>query len=162
MDLLDAFARKISGEAKEEEVPSDHPDSLMMREAQRSIEKKSAKQLKPSEVAQTAGLSPNYFCSKFRDFTGLSSTDYLAGIRVAGAVRLLVSLTDESRKSLAIPASIRFHSSTVSSRRRWAYHPLLTGSVGDANSVSTQTHNGIGCARFCYQSLRMFQNYYPG
>lgn len=89
VDLLDAFARKISGEAREEEVSSDHPDSLMMREAQRYIEKNSAKQLKLSEVAQTVGLSPNYFCSKFRDFTGLSFTDYLAGIRVANAVRLL-------------------------------------------------------------------------
>jgi len=88
-DLLAAFARQISDETPESEQIPDGPDSHALRAAQQYIEKNSAKRLKLTEVARAVGLSPNYFCRKFRDFTGLSFTDYLAGIRVASAARLL-------------------------------------------------------------------------
>lgn len=107
VDILAAFTRKTSGKAREDEVDSDHAGPLLMREAQRYIEKNSAKQLKFSEVAQAVGLSPNYFCSKFRDFTGLTFTNYLAGIRVACAVRLL---SEPSRRIKEIAYDTGFNS----------------------------------------------------
>jgi AraC-like DNA-binding protein/ligand-binding sensor protein len=107
VDILAAFTRKIAGNAREDEVDSDQAGSLLMREAQRYIEKNSAKQLKFTEVAQAVGLSPNYFCSKFRDFTGLTFTNYLAGIRVACAARLL---SEPSRRIKEIAYDTGFNS----------------------------------------------------
>lgn len=89
VDLLTAFARQISVKNPSSRETTESTDSHTMREAERYIEKHSAERLKLSDVARAVDLSTNYFCRKFHDFTGVSFTDYLSGIRVTNAARLL-------------------------------------------------------------------------
>jgi AraC-like DNA-binding protein/ligand-binding sensor protein len=89
VDLLGAYARQISKDAMKNGNATSAKDSPALREARRYIEANSTQRLTLAGVAGVVGLSPNYFSNKFHDFTGVSFTDYLAGVRVANATCLL-------------------------------------------------------------------------
>ena len=89
VNLLTAISGHLSAAGTALEDDGGCPESSLLRKAQIYIERNCGKRLKLPEVAQVVGLSPNYFCRKFHDFTGLPFTVYLAGIRVANASRLL-------------------------------------------------------------------------
>lgn len=48
-----------------------------------------ARQLSLEEMAAEAGLSPNYFCRMFKEYTGSAPHHYLNGVRIAEAKRLI-------------------------------------------------------------------------
>lgn len=61
----------------------------LVRRVESFVEQHYRRDLSIKEVADYAGLSPNYFSHLFKKASGLSFTDYLNSVRVAKACRLL-------------------------------------------------------------------------
>lgn len=69
----------------------DHAMDSRIEESQKFIIDNLARKLKLAEVAQHVGLSSSYFRHLFRDETKLSYQEYLTKVRLAHAIRLLIS-----------------------------------------------------------------------
>ncbi len=61
----------------------------VVSKAQEYIRQNFRKDLSLEEVAQSAGISPYYFSKLFKEETGINYTEYLTGIRIETAKRLL-------------------------------------------------------------------------
>ncbi len=69
------------------ETPSNWKEPI--HRAIRFMEKHFTEQLTLAKIAETAGMSPKYFCSYFKKYTGTTAVTYLTTLRIRRAKELL-------------------------------------------------------------------------
>lgn len=87
-ELLQKFAAAMVELAQAVVIKNQEPDGIITR-AQEYIRQNFRKDISLEEVAQTVGISPYYFSKLFKEEAGMNFTEYLTGIRIETAKRLL-------------------------------------------------------------------------
>lgn len=87
-ELRQNFVTAMVELAKAVVIQNQESDGIIAR-AQEYIRQNFQKDLSLEEVAQSAGISPYYFSKLFKEETGMNFTEYLAGLRIETAKKLL-------------------------------------------------------------------------
>ena len=102
LEVLVTLGRAYSRQHSPSQADADLPGKRSaIQKALAFIEEKFADPLSLEAIAHQAYLSPNYFAELFKDRTGLSPWQYVTGIRIEQAKRLLVS-TDKPITEIAL------------------------------------------------------------
>ncbi len=89
LQLLVLLSRMYHAEFNENEVIQARREGI--HNAIRYLEKNYSQRISLNELSRIALFSPNYFCTLFKETTGLSVTEYIQQIRNKEAIRLLLS-----------------------------------------------------------------------
>jgi len=88
--LLSTFADQLGKHAEKIALASEGAEPTAVARARKFIESSLADPLPLSTVARHAGLSESHFCRIFKEFTGLTLTDYINRRRIEWAKRELL------------------------------------------------------------------------
>jgi len=89
-ELRQRFVAAMVELAKEVVIRQQEPDTIITR-AQEYMRQNFQKDLALEEVAQSVGISPYYFSKLFKEGAGVNFTEYLTGLRIEAAKRLLMN-----------------------------------------------------------------------
>lgn len=89
LQLLVLLSRLYNDAFNENEVIQARREGI--HNAIRYLEKNYSQRISLNELSRIALFSPNYFCTLFKETTGLSVTEYIQQIRNKEAIRLLLS-----------------------------------------------------------------------
>ncbi len=89
-ELRQRFVAAMVALAKEVVIQNQEPDGIITR-ARDYMRQNFRKDLALEEVAQSVGISPYYFSKLFKEEAGMNFTEYLTGLRIENAKKLLLN-----------------------------------------------------------------------